>query len=290
MRRRQQFAAVEREAAQLLDELGIEVLPIDPFAIARQLDVELSPLPSNNGGASGMLLHFAGQFGICYPTHVGNDGFVRFSVAHEIGHYRLPGHVEAVLEAGQHRSHAGFQNDDKYEQEADHFAAALLMPRTLSRAAMTSSGVGLGAIETLASACRTSLEATAIRYVALADEPIAVVLSKGRHIDYCTMSDELKDFGNIDWIRRRARLPANTVTADFNADLDNVKSGLRDQGKSCLQDWFNGPYRQAITEEVVGLGAYGKTLTVLTEMESPEWFEDEDAELERSWEPRFRRR
>ena len=83
---------------------------------------------------------------------------------------------------------------------------------------MTSSGDGLRAIETLANTCDTSLEATAIRFVALAEEPIAVVLSKGRHIDYCTMSNELKDFGNIDWIRSRAQLPPNTVTADFNAD------------------------------------------------------------------------
>ena len=283
-----QFASVQVESARLLREMGLTALPIDPFNIAKRLDIELEPLPPDAGGASGMFFHVQGQFGICYPTHVASDGFVRFSVAHEIGHYRLPGHFEAVLEAGQHRSRAGFQSDNKYEREADHFAAALLMPTKPFRDKMASSGDGLGAIETLADACCTSLEATAIRFVALAQEPMAVIRSKGKHIDYAAMSNPLKDFPNIDWIRKGTPLPSNTVTATFNTDFDSVKHGRRDQGTSSLQDWFNGPYRQEIVEEVAGLGAYGKTLTVLTGMESPDEFEDEDAELERKWVPRFK--
>ena len=153
---------------------------------------------------------------------------------------------------------------------------------------MAAAGDGLGAIETLTGASYTSLEATAIRFVELAGDPIAVVLSRGACIEYSTMSSSLRDFPNIDWIRRGTPLPSNTVTAAFNADRDSVDGGHRNEGTSCLQDWFNGPYRQEIVEEVVGLGTYGKTLTVLTGMESPDWFEDEDAELERSWTPRFR--
>ena len=78
-RRRDQFFKVRQEAEQLLRELQIEALPIDPFAIARQLDIELKPLPASAGGASGMLLHVSGVFGIGYPTHINNEGFRRFS-------------------------------------------------------------------------------------------------------------------------------------------------------------------------------------------------------------------
>lgn len=285
---RPKLVIAEAEAGHLLRKLGLETLPTDPFDIAQRLDIELRPLPPNAGGASSILLRVGEQFGICYPTHVPSDGFVRFSVAHEIGHYCLPGHVDAVLGAGPHQSRAGFRSDDRYEREADHFAAALLMPTKPFKHLMATAGDGLGAIETLASASGASLEAAAIRFAALADDPIAVVCSKGARIEYSTMSKSLRDFPGIDWIRRGARLPPNTVTAAFNADGGNVDSGSRDEGTSCLQDWFNGPYRQEIVEEVVGLGSYGKTLTVLTGIESPDWFEDEDAELERSWTPRFR--
>ena len=275
------------EAERLLRELGMEHVPIDPFDVARRLDIELQALPKRAGGASGMLLRAGEQFGICYPTHVASEGFVRFSIAHEIGHYRLPGHVEAILKTGQHRSRAGFQSTDEYEREADHFAAALLMPARPFRTAMATAGEGLGAIETLAATCRTSLEATAIRFAELSDEPVAVICSNGAHVEYAVMSDSLKDFPEIEWIRRGTPLPPNTATAAFNADPKRVESGARDEDRSSLQDWFEGPYQQEIVEEVVGLGRYGKTLTVLTGMESPEWLEEEDAETEQ-WEPRFR--
>ena len=235
-----------------------------------------------------MLLRVGEHFGICYPTHVPNDGFVRFSVAHEIGHYRLPGHVDAVLANGKHRSHAGFQSADRYEREADHFAAALLMPARPFKDAMTTAGDGLGAIEILAETARTSLEATAIRFVELADEPVAVVRSTGDRIEYCTMSSPLKDFPEIDWIRRGMPLPSDTTTAAFNANRAQHEDGGRDEGTSCFQDWFNGSYRQEIVEEIIDLGSYGKTLTVLTGMEHPDWLEDDDGELERSWTPRYR--
>jgi len=63
------------------------------------------------------------SFGILYATHLANEGFERFSVAHELGHYFLPGHIDAVLAGGGqvHTSRAGFVSDDKYENEADHF-------------------------------------------------------------------------------------------------------------------------------------------------------------------------
>lgn len=289
-RRRDQFFKVRQEAEQLLRELQIEALPIDPFAIARQLDIELKPLPASAGGASGMLLHVSGVFGIGYPTHINNEGFRRFSVAHEIGHYRLPGHIDSVLNAhGQHFSKAGFRSTDRYEQEADQFASALLMPAKLFAAAAGRAGDGLQAIETLQAACQTSLEATAIRYAQTSRDPVAVIRSDTGTIDYAVMSSALMDFPGLDWIRKGTPLPSGSVTADFNADTENIARGRRAEGQSCLQDWFNGQHRQEIVEEVVGLGRYGKALTVLTGMEPPDEFEDEESDLEESWAVRFRR-
>jgi hypothetical protein len=275
------------EAEQLLRELEIHDFPIDPFDIARQLDIELRPLPANAGGASGMLLHVNGQFGIGYPTHIDSDGFKNFSVSHELGHFRLPGHLDAVLgNHGRHLSRAGFRSTDRYEQEADHFAATLLMPTKLFTATARRAGEGLSAIEVLADRCGTSLEATAIRYIQTNRDPVALVRSEGRTIDYAFMSESLKEFPNLDWIRKGTPLPADCVTARFNADKNNIERGIRAEGTSTLQDWFNGPNQQEIVEEVVGLGGYGKTLTILTGLESPD--ESEDDDLEEAWTPRFR--
>ena len=285
------FFGVRQEAEQLLRELGINTVPINPFTVAQQLNIDLMPLPASAGGASGMLLHVSGAFGIGYPTHVENEGFRRFSVAHEIGHYRLPGHIDAVLDdGGQHLSKAGFRNTtDRYEHEADQFAAALLMPSKLFVVAADRAGDGLDAIETLQAKCETSLEATAIRYAQTSRELVAVIRSKGGTIEYAVMSSPLRDFQGIDWIRKGMPVPPGTVTADFNANAKNIAQGRQAKGQSCLQDWFNGPRRQEIIEEVIGLGSYGKTLTVLTGMESPDETEDDEGNLEESWAVRFRR-
>ena len=164
--------------------------------------------------------------------------------------------MDAVFdERGRHVSHAGFRSADRYEREADHFAAALLMPAKLFAAAARCAGDGLKAMETLANDCGTSLEATAIRWAQTNRDPVAVIRSEGGAIDYAFMSEPLVDFSDLDWIRKGTPLPTGTVTATFNSDRNNVERAARASGISGFQDWFNGPHRQEIVEEVIGLAA-----------------------------------
>lgn len=286
------YLQIRWEAELLLKELGIACLPVDPIKIAETLGISLMAMPAGVGGASGMLLHVGGRFGIGYPTHVVGEGFKRFSIAHEIGHFRLPGHVDAIVDPrGQHLSKAGFIADDKYEREADHFASALLMPTGPFSSALRKSADGLAGVEALAALCVTSIEATAIRYVQCTRDPVAVIRSSEFTIDYTFMSSALADIPDLEWIRSGVPLAADTVTYRFNSDADNVRQGKRDEGSSELQDWFGGPHRLKITEEVIGLGGYGKTLTILTGIEPPdEVIDDEDErDIEEAWTPRFRR-
>jgi len=108
-------------------------------------------------------------------------------------------------------------------------------------------------------------------------------------MDYAVMSAHLMDFQGLDWIRKDTPLPSASVTAGFNTDSGNIARSQCAEGHGCLQDWFNGPHRQQIVEEVVGLGSYGKTLTVLTGMEPPDEVNDEELNIEESWGVRFHR-
>lgn len=116
------------------------------------------------------------------------------------------------VEGNQHESHAGFTSDNRIEREADCFAVGLLMPKHLFKDAMPAVGDGLSAIEHLADRCQTSLTATSIRFAQLSDAPMAIVLSTKDRIDYCLMSDGLKNLDGIDWIRKNSSLPENTAT------------------------------------------------------------------------------
>lgn len=257
--------AAANYAEQLVRKLGIASLPVDPFAIAKDHDIEVQPKPSPSPGVSGFLVKVGDVFGIMYATHIRNEGFVRFTVAHELAHYFLPGHPEKLFPDGKgtHQSRSGFVNRDKTEEEADHFAAALLMPSTHFLKALYEAGEGFSAIDHLASLCKTSITATAIRFAIHSPDPVAVIVSSGRTIDYCFLSNALRDIPGINWIRKGELVPNQSETCDFNSDKAKVASGAKAEAWTTLGLWFDGAPEVEMKEDVVGLGTYEKTLTVL---------------------------
>ncbi|HEV3436553.1 MAG TPA: hypothetical protein VG122_04300, partial [Gemmata sp.] len=84
--------AAEREAENVVNQHGFSALPICPFAIARKADILIEPKDSDEPGVSGFLMRVGNVFGILYARHIANEGFIRFTVSHELGHYYLPGH------------------------------------------------------------------------------------------------------------------------------------------------------------------------------------------------------
>ncbi len=286
------YAFASLMAEQIVKGEGINSLPVDPKAFARGKGIEVEAKPPSSAGVSGMLLRVGNEFAIAYSTHFGNEGFENFSVGHELGHFYLRGHMDAVIPGGDgiHESRAGFNSRDRYEIEADRFSAGFLMPRHLFFPALERAGRGLSAIESMSVLCKTSLHSTAIRFVQCTREPMAIVLSMGGRIDHCFMSDALKNTSGIDWLRKHEVVPRGTPTQIFNQDPNNVASAVRIEETSSLQQWFGGSRRIEINEDVIGLGRYGKTLTVLYDIDLPEpEEEDEEAALIDSWVPRFKR-
>jgi hypothetical protein len=281
-----------RGAETLLKEEGIATLPVDPFALAASRDITVEGKPETHEGVSGMLLRHGNNFGIIYGTHVPGEGFQRFSVSHELGHYFLDGHIDQLLQSGVHISRAGFVTADPYELEADHFAAGLLMPETPFRKEMEKHEPGLAAIEALAARCTTSRTATAIRYAELTRAAVAVIVSTGGIVDYCFMSDAMKTLPKLAWLRKGTSLPVGTASARLADSPDQVRAGATVTGEVDLRDWLGGITMATVSEETVGLGGYGKVLTVLSSDEIGREDElgeegDEDALVE-IWTPRFR--
>ncbi len=276
-------------AEDLLRELDIDSLPVDVYEIANKIGVPVIAKPDARSGVSGALVKVDNNFAIAYATHIKSRGFRRFSIGHELGHLHIPGHAEALLPAGEamHESRAGYRSENSREREADEFSANLLMPKRLFQVAMGRAGDGLSAILKLAERCETSRLATAIRYANLTDEAMAIVVSEGPTLRYAFLSDELKEFRDINWPRRNSTLPT-VPTAEFNQDPMHVIERKQEEHETPMGDWFGGDYSAVLREEIIGLGRYGRTLTVLTSDITAD--EDEaDRDLEESWTPRFRR-
>ncbi len=195
-----------------------------------------------------------------------------------------------LAHGNRHESYAEFSSDDPYEIEADYFAASLLMPEALFAPAISRAGQGIAAVEYLTGLCATSLTATAIRYAQHTDDVVAVIVSAGKKIKFCVMSKALKEVAGGNRVSKSEPLPPGTPTHSFNADPERVARAECTSGVSELQDWIGGRHRVEMDEDVVGLGGYGRTLTVLTSRGAVDVEElQEEEELVESWRPRFRR-
>jgi len=261
---RRDFWQAEAQAAEVLKKRKISTLPIDPFGIATGEGIVCERL--HGCGVSGCLSGANNTFGIFYSDSIPSEGFRRFTVAHELGHYFLEGHYKHIFADGnsRHVSDSGYSSDDPFEREADAFAAALLMPSALFKSACSRVAPGFKAIETLSEKCVTSLTATAIRYADLSDDPIAVIGSKDNRVQFAFMADLLKQRRDLTWPKKNSGIPDGTATHRFNRDPKNVAQSKRMTSTALMDVWFDCGGTAYVSEEVVGLGpSYGLTLTVL---------------------------
>ncbi|MHC4563819.1 MAG: ImmA/IrrE family metallo-endopeptidase [Planctomycetota bacterium] len=177
-------AAADRpaEIAELAEAVADEhcpALPIDPQAIARAKGITVS-FGDYGDAFDGMLEWRADRFHIYANTdRVGNASSprARFTLAHELGHYFIDEHRTALV-AGRvepHLSQCDYESPILAEQEADRFAASLLMPAARFLAKAKAATPGLPGVIRLADQFASSLTAAAIRFAALDVAPCAVV-------------------------------------------------------------------------------------------------------------------
>jgi len=277
---RRDYWQEEARAAEVLAAKKIFALPVDPFSIAKAEGIACQKLTGL--GLSGCLCAAGNEFGIFYNDSVASEGFRRFTVAHELGHYFLPGHYKHIFADGKskHVSEVGYSSDDPFERSADAFAAALLMPPAPFKSACARVATGLTTVETLAEECVTSLTSTAIRYADLSDDSVAVVGSKNNRVQFAFMSDQFKRMPNLTWLKKGSGIPRETATYKFNGDPTNITQSRRVKSSSLVDVWFDCGGTFYVNEEVVGLGpSYGLTLTILVaEPRSDSDYEDDGSE------------
>lgn len=268
-------AAIVRAAQDVVADHGFTGLPVSPKAIAASTDIKVSSWQPEELGISGFLMKAGDAFGIGYSTAIKNEGFENFTIAHELGHYFLDGHVDALFKDGApcHFSKSGYISNDLHEKEADLFASELLMPEKLFRAAIHRGGIGFSLIKRLAEEGKTSLVATAIRCCKLGEDPLAVILSRGDEIEWCIMTKSFSECHGVYQLPKKSLLPKASATYAFNSNSSNVANGASREDYASLRTWFERARNVDVQEDVVGLGHYGKTLTVLF---SNEPLEDDD--------------
>lgn len=99
-----------------------------------------------------------------------NENFVRFTLAHELGHAHLVEHwAEMQRQGGQLKTKAEFQSDQLIEREADRFAINFLAPVGLVRSYIDNMEFTKSSLSDLSNLLGISLLSSAFRFVELTD-------------------------------------------------------------------------------------------------------------------------
>lgn len=267
---------IEALASQTLTDYSLYQLSVDIFQLAKILEINLEPYPNAEGGIMGMLIRNKNDFKIIYSTRINNLGLHRFTIAHEIGHYFLPEHVEQALKDGQHISSSKYK--PWYEIEADYFATCLLMPKKLFKSEMAKFPDGLEAIIALSQIFNTSITATAIRYAELADFPISVIFSTDGVIKFAKHSKPMFKIGRK-LVMKDSQIPIASKSSAIHTPSMISKLPIS------LDIWCHCDAKIKGHEIYISLGEYQKRLTVITSGYDP----DDYQEIEEEWEsPRFK--
>ena len=200
---RRPYERSRRLANDVLREYGAdEPSKIDPLAIIgrRGIRVKYGKLE----GATARIFMLDGRAVIRISDAIVQEGRLRFSLAHEVGHYLLGHQIPSETELAPYSAHQ--------EREADVFAAEHNTPEAWVRPHCDVSTITLEPVREIARTFRSSIVASAIRFVELSASPCAVVYSER---------------GRVVWAKRSrgfsARIPVEmkvgtaTVAHDFHA-------------------------------------------------------------------------
>jgi Zn-dependent peptidase ImmA (M78 family) len=137
------MSRVDSAASVLLDEMGINEPPVDVYVLAERLGVQVVRTNMNQD-VSGMLLRDGDALTVGLNRRQAPQR-QRFTLAHELGHLRLhrgrPLIVDSLVRVNL-RDATSATATDREEIEANRFAASLLMPEAMIRAAVANAATG----------------------------------------------------------------------------------------------------------------------------------------------------
>jgi hypothetical protein len=195
---------------------------------------------------------------IAVRRDIRETGRRRFTVAHEVAHFVLPGHGqdECFCKSSMIES---WRKDAvrKQEYEANRFASELLLPAKTLYPLVNKTDLTLTVIKSLALRFNTSLTATAVKCVEVTEEQCALVCSVRQAVKWVRRSDSFKYF-----------IPQMPLTADSLAGRLFETSSTRElEGEALAGTWIDSDQignEQRLWEESIAMPYYDSVLSLLT--------------------------
>lgn len=258
-------SSIEKLCEDVRETWGCATTPVDLNRIAGAEGIELAPGdygPRFHGRLEYLLDEHL--FVLYYPAAflTASQVRIRFTIAHELGHYYLPDHRQALMDGKSHDCLIGFISDKASEKQADAFSASLLIPRRLLQSHIDKRGMmTLQSIREMARSLDVSLPCAVIRYVQYAAEACGVVVSEAGKVKYYIASDEMNAIG-YRYMARQTDVPRKSkawelLSAARHLQIEGMKT------ESSL--WYSArPQATDLWEDSISLGYSDQVITLLS--------------------------
>lgn len=255
---------IEELTSNIRKETNTMSAPVNLLNIAKAEEILLAPGCYGEEFNGRIEFHHKKRRFILFHPEIGTNyssSRIRFSIAHELGHYYMPKHRKLLTRGCSHYSKSGFISENKLEREADFFAASLLLPGdVLTAFCRRKKFFTLKEITELANEWQTSVISAAIRYVQWTSECCAMVLSKDSQVCYYIPSEDA-EYRGFKWLGIKKVAPQSTT---IKADSQQGSGQFFEQ-ESHTEFWFSNRRANAkLWEEAFPLGYTGLVLTMLT--------------------------
>lgn len=201
---------------------GLKRFPVDVAQLALNVGAQLcwrdtifTVKPANIPGFEGGLFHVENKgWALLYNEQMNSQERIRFTQAHELGHYLVHRLAQQKFECSQADMLHWGQDQREIEGQADEFAASLLMPLNQFRPA-TGPSVDFDKLSDASAKFGVSLTAAALRWIASTDQSAVLIMARNGFMNWSVSSDKARQNGAFFKTKNRVvELPSESLAAD----------------------------------------------------------------------------
>ena len=198
---------------ELVSTLNL-TLPIDLYKVCEYFNVKIKYKPLKE--ADGYFILKNGKKIIALKDSLKGSVKERFTIAHELGHYLLPGHDCRTLCKFKNTDYIAKDQYNVKEREANAFAAQLLMPDILVKETLENAMPNeVQRIVELANTYKVSLTSFLCKYIDISYESMALLYYKNNVVkwNYC-------DYDKIEYNINNCNLSKELITNYYQEDYN----------------------------------------------------------------------
>lgn len=216
------------------------------------------------------------EWALIYNSSVQVTGRIRFTMAHELGHYILHRQTRDIFQCSEDDMLRWESEEKRIEAEADVFASYLLMPIDDFRGRIGREVVDMELLDDCAKRYGVSLTAAVLKWLEFTPQRAVLVVSRDEHILWARSSQSALKSGAFFRTRNRVvPLPAGSFAA-----CEDIMAPERQGIELAAQTWFpREPEDMSLREMKIVSDRYEQTMSLLILPKAePRYWQREDGE------------